>query len=106
MSWIHPAYVPLAAWAARRDGETHATLVPRNGRAKVSAKVRLDPPAQPGRVHQGPPADVFWQRGQKVFRRLGFVREPFRGARRGALVIAMRGTYARSRNSRRPLIET
>src|SRR5260370_35033018 len=58
--------------------------------------VPLDPPAQLGGVYQGTAADVRGQRGQKVFRRLGFVRgpfdqAPFLGSGRGAVIIAMRG---------------
>src|SRR5260370_36754152 len=58
--------------------------------------VPLDPPAQLGGVYQGTAADVRGQRGQKVFRRLGFGRgpfdqAPFLGAGRGAVIIAMRG---------------
>ena len=59
--------------------------------------IPLDPPAQLGGVHQGAPADAFWQRGQKVFRRRGFVRGPFDqalflGAWCGTVIIAMRRT--------------
>src|SRR5260370_28402659 len=58
--------------------------------------VPLDPPAQLGGIYQGTAADVRGQRGQKVFRRLGFVRgpfdqAPFLGSGRGAVIIAMRG---------------
>src|SRR5260370_32896325 len=58
--------------------------------------VPLDRPAQLGGIYQGTAADVRGQRGQKVFRRLGFVRgpfdqAPFLGSGRGAVIIAMRG---------------
>jgi hypothetical protein len=58
--------------------------------------IPLDPPAQVGVVYQGTAADVLGQRGQKVFRRLRFVRgpfdqAPFLGFGRGAEIIAMRG---------------
>ena len=58
--------------------------------------VPLDPPAQLGGIYQGTAADVRGQRGQKVFRRLGFVRgpfdqAPFLGSGRGAVIIAMCG---------------
>src|SRR5258708_8524047 len=58
--------------------------------------VPLDPPAQLGGSDEGRAADVRGERGQKVFRRLGFVRgpfdqAPFLGSGRGAVIIAMRG---------------
>jgi len=58
--------------------------------------VPLDPPPQLCGVHQGAQADACGQGGQKVLCRLGFVRRPFDqapflGARRGTVVIAMRG---------------
>src|SRR5487761_2577463 len=67
--------------------------------------VPLDPPTQLGGVHQCAPADVFWEGGQKVFRRLGFVRgpfdqAPFLGAWRGTVIIAMRGTHPHCRKAR------
>src|SRR4051795_9961864 len=64
--------------------------------------VALDPPSQLGSVHQPAAADVWGQRGEKVFRWLGFVGGPFDQApflwtRCGAFIIAMRGadTYGR-----------
>src|SRR4051794_7442094 len=58
--------------------------------------VALDPPAQLGGVHQGTAAAVCGQRGQKVFRWLGFIdgpvdQAPFLRTGCGAFIIAMPG---------------
>src|SRR4051794_4281663 len=67
--------------------------------------VALDPPPQLGSVHQGPAADVWGQRGEKVFGWLGFVGGPFDQApflrtRCGAFIIAMRGADTHGRKPR------
>ena len=60
--------------------------------------VPLDPPPQLGGVDQGTATDVLGQRGQKVFRRLGFAggpfnQAPFLGSGRGTVIVAMRGPH-------------
>src|SRR5580692_4622593 len=67
--------------------------------------VALDPPAQLGGVHQFTTAGVRGQRGQKVFRRLGFVRRPFDqtpllGSGRRAVIITMCGPDTHGREAR------
>src|SRR6478609_1635576 len=67
--------------------------------------VALDPPAQLGGVYQGAAADGRGQRGQEIFRRLGFVQRPFDqapflGARCGPLIIAMRGANTQDGETR------